>query len=82
MTGKEFMNSVANGRSDILQEFLDILAETGSPYCLIGGLAVNAYGPLPPNVKSDQQPFLDVGVSAIWFTTPPYPVIETAQDTM
>lgn len=43
MTGKEFMNSVANGGSDILQEFLDILTETGSRYCLIGGLAVNAY---------------------------------------
>jgi hypothetical protein len=43
MTGKEFMNSVANGRSDILQDFLDILTETGSRYCLIGGVAVNAY---------------------------------------
>lgn len=43
MTGKEFMNSVANGGSDILQEFLDILTGTGSRYCLIGGLAVNAY---------------------------------------
>lgn len=43
MTGKEFMNSVANGKTDIVQIFLDMLAETGSPYCVIGGLAVNAY---------------------------------------
>jgi len=43
MTGKEFINSVAKGKSDIIQTLLDILAETGSRYCLIGGLAVNAY---------------------------------------
>ncbi len=43
MTGKEFINSVANGKSDIIQILLDILDETGSRYCLIGGLAVNAY---------------------------------------
>ena len=43
MTGKEFINSVAKGKSDIIQTLLDILAETGSSYCLIGGLAVNAY---------------------------------------
>lgn len=43
MTGKEFLNSVAKGKSDIIQTLLDILAETGSGYCLIGGLAVNAY---------------------------------------
>jgi hypothetical protein len=43
MTGKEFLKSVANGKSDIIQILLDILAETDSRYCLIGGLAVNAY---------------------------------------
>ncbi len=43
MTGKEFLNSVAKGKSDIIQLLLDILAETDSKYCLIGGLAVNAY---------------------------------------
>ena len=43
MTGKEFLNSVAKGKSDILQQFLAILTETGSRYCVIGGLAVNAY---------------------------------------
>jgi hypothetical protein len=43
MTGKEFLNSVANGKLDIFQMIIDILIETGSKYCLIGGLAVNAY---------------------------------------
>ncbi len=43
MTGKEFVNRLANDKSDIIQLFLDILSETGANYCLIGGLAVNAY---------------------------------------
>lgn len=43
MTGKDFVNSLAHGRSDIIQTILDILSETHSRYCLIGGLAVNAY---------------------------------------
>ena len=41
--GKTFMNRVANGRMDILEVFLRILAETRSRYCVVGGLAVNAY---------------------------------------
>jgi hypothetical protein len=43
MTGKEFMNTVANGRMDILEILLSILEHTRSEYCVIGGLAVNAY---------------------------------------
>lgn len=43
MTGKTFLNSVANGRIDIVQLILSLLEETASPYCVIGGLAVNAY---------------------------------------
>jgi hypothetical protein len=43
MTGKEFLNSLANGKADILQMLLGIVSETDSRYCLIGGLAVNAY---------------------------------------
>ncbi len=43
MTGKTFINAVANGKTDILQTFLNILAESRTPYCIIGGLAVNAY---------------------------------------
>jgi len=58
MTGKTFMNAVANGEMDILQLLLDILAETGSDYCVIGGLAVNAYA--EPVVSLD----LDIVVAA------------------
>ena len=43
MTGREFLNSLAKGKADILQQLLGILTETGSDYCLICGLAVNAY---------------------------------------
>jgi hypothetical protein len=34
---------MANGKTDIIQVLLDILSKTSSRYCLIGGLAVNAY---------------------------------------
>lgn len=43
MTGKTFLNSVTNGRIDIVQLILSLLEETASPYCVIGGLAVNAF---------------------------------------
>ncbi len=43
MTGKTFFRIVSNGEIDILQMFLTLLEETGAAYCLVGGLAVNAY---------------------------------------
>lgn len=43
MTGKKFLNSIANGKTDIVQLFLYQLDELGIDYCVIGGLAVNAY---------------------------------------
>jgi len=43
MTKKSFFNAVAKGKTDILQIFLNILAKIRSGYCVIGGLAVNAY---------------------------------------
>jgi hypothetical protein len=43
MTGKEFMNAVAHGREDILQLVLHLFHELKAKYCVIGGLAVNAY---------------------------------------
>jgi hypothetical protein len=43
MTGKGLLNSIAKGKADILQQFLAILSDTGSGYCVIGGLAVSAY---------------------------------------
>ena len=43
MTKKEFMHAVSNGQEDILQQMLDLLNEMKIDYCVIGGLAVNAY---------------------------------------
>jgi len=58
MNDKEFLNAVANGKSDVLQVFLDAVARTGAGYCAIGGLAVNAY--VEPVVSLD----LDVVVAS------------------
>jgi hypothetical protein len=57
MTGKDFMNSLARGKTDIVQQLLGILSATGADYCLIGGLAVNAY--VEPVVSLD----IDIVVS-------------------
>lgn len=43
MTKKEFLNAVSNGKIDIVQIFLDTISAVGTDYCVIGGLAVNAY---------------------------------------
>ena len=43
MTSKIFMNKVTNSREDFLQEVVNILEEQGIPFCVIGGLADNAY---------------------------------------
>lgn len=43
MNNKEFLNAMANGKTDVLQVFLETIAEPGTEYCVIGGLAVNAY---------------------------------------
>jgi hypothetical protein len=43
MTGRKFLNSIANGKQDIIQLFLDKVEEHKVDYCVIGGLAVNAY---------------------------------------
>lgn len=43
MTEKTFFNSVTNGKEDVLQSFLNVLQELNINYCVIGGLAVNAY---------------------------------------
>jgi hypothetical protein len=58
MTGKKFMNTVANGKEDILQIFLDILNRTHTPYCIVGGLAVNAY--VEPVVSLDLDVVLEI----------------------
>jgi hypothetical protein len=43
MTNKKFLNALANGKVDVIKEFLDLLSKLRIDYCLIGGLAVNAY---------------------------------------
>ena len=43
MTGKTFYNNVTRDNDDLVHRFLGLLAETGAEYCVIGGLAVNAY---------------------------------------
>ena len=58
MTKKEFLNSVSNGKVDIIQIFLDALLASNADYCIIGGLAVNAYA--EPVVSLD----LDIVVAA------------------
>lgn len=49
---------MAHGKTDVLQLFLDAAAQLGVDYCVIGGLAVNAYA--EPVVSLD----LDVVVTA------------------
>lgn len=58
MTKKIFMTRLANGKADVLQQFLDLLKELEMDYCVIGGLAVNAY--VEPVVSLD----LDLVVAA------------------
>lgn len=57
MTGKQFINAVANGKQDVLSLFIEILEKLAVEYCVIGGLAVNAYA--EPVVSLD----LDIVIS-------------------
>lgn len=43
MKERTFLNRVTNSETDFLQEFLDTLHNLDVDYCVIGGLAVNAY---------------------------------------
>ena len=43
MTSKEFLNNISGGKIDVIQMLLNKLAEMNIEYCVIGGLAVNAY---------------------------------------
>lgn len=58
MTKREFARRVLHEKKDILQEFLDILRARKIKFCVIGGLAVNAY--VEPVVSLD----LDIVVAA------------------
>ena len=43
MTAKSFLNTIANSKRDFLQEFIELLETKKISFCVIGGLAVNAY---------------------------------------
>ena len=58
MTEKEFTNRVTNSKRDFLQEFVDLLEKNKIQYCVIGGIAVNAYA--EPVVSLD----LDIIIAA------------------
>ena len=51
LDGKTFMNRVTNSKTDFFQEFINILNKRKFDYCIIGGLAVNAYA--EPTVTLD-----------------------------
>ncbi len=58
MTEKSFINGLSNSTSDIIQKLLSLLESNNINYCLIGGLAVNAY--VEPVVSLD----LDIVVAS------------------
>lgn len=58
MIAREFLQAVGKGEGDVLQILLDVLSDSGSNYCVIGGLAVNAY--VDPVVSLD----LDIVIAA------------------
>ena len=43
MTKKEFFRKITNGKKDFIQIFVDIVKKEKISFCVIGGLAVNAY---------------------------------------
>lgn len=43
MTQKLFLNGLAHSQADVIQDLLDMLQSMEAQYCVIGGLAVNAY---------------------------------------
>jgi hypothetical protein len=58
MNQKTFFNGITNDKKDIVQEIIDLLDNNSIDYCVIGGLAVNAY--VEPVVSLD----LDIVVVA------------------
>ena len=43
MNQKTFFKAITNGGKDIIQDIIDLLNQNNINYCVIGGLAVNAY---------------------------------------
>ncbi len=59
MTEKEFARRVLNGKKDVLGQFLELLKKRRFGYCVIGGLAVNAYA--EPVVSLDLDVVIESG---------------------
>ena len=57
MTSKQFINALANGSVDVIALLVAVIEKAQAQYCIVGGLAVNAYA--DPVVSLD----LDVVVS-------------------
>ncbi|KQC12030.1 MAG: hypothetical protein APR63_11860 [Desulfuromonas sp. SDB] len=58
MNQKQFFNNVSNDKFDVIDIILDALEKNNIDYCIIGGLAVNAY--VEPVVSLD----LDIIITA------------------
>ena len=43
MNKREFYNRVTNSKEDLIDAFIQLLHEEQIDYCVIGGLAINAY---------------------------------------
>lgn len=43
MTQQQFFNATSNGGDIVLRQILDLLKKARAKYCVVGGLAVNAY---------------------------------------
>ena len=43
MTKKEFLKKITKDKKDILEEFIGVLKKKRIPFCIVGGLGVNAY---------------------------------------
>lgn len=43
MTKKDFLNKITNSKDDFFEKFINFLKEKDIKFCIIGGLAVNAY---------------------------------------
>jgi hypothetical protein len=59
MIAQKFVRAVANGEIDLFALLFELLTETKSSYCLIGGMAVNAYA--EPVVSLDVDVVVDAG---------------------
>ncbi len=78
MDEREFLNRAANGQGDFVQEVLALLETHGAPFCLVGGLAVNAYAEPVVSLDMDivvvaEQLESLVGILQTYFTVKRYP---------